>query len=192
MVRWLKGIVAALAWAGGALCASTAQAADPALDALKKGGHVLLMRHAQTVSGIGDPPEFKLGDCKTQRNLSQEGRDAAKALGERLRKEGVKFDAVYSSAWCRCLDTAQLVVRSPEVLAALNSTFSNAADAPMRAQAARDKIRAWKGLHNIILVTHMVNIQSISGEVLGMNEGIVLKPAPQAKEGFLIVGRLAQ
>jgi broad specificity phosphatase PhoE len=178
--------------ASAALCSGIAQANDAALDALKKGGHVLLMRHAQTVSGIGDPPEFKLGECKTQRNLSQEGRDAAKALGDRLRSAGVKFDAVYSSAWCRCVDTAQLVMRSPEVFAALNSTFSNAADAPLRAETVRNKIRAWKGLHNIALVTHMLNIQAISGEVLGMNEVIVLKPAPQTKEGFVIVGRLAQ
>jgi phosphohistidine phosphatase SixA len=170
---------------------------ESALAALQQGGHVLLMRHSQTVSGIGDPPQFKIDDCSTQRNLSQTGRDEAKALGERLRKAGVKFDAVYTSAWCRCVDTASLAFSAqtktaPQVFAPLNSTFNDRSLQPNRTDELRSKIRAWKGIHNIALVTHMVNIQALTGETLAMNEVVVLKPAPQTKDGFQIVGRLTQ
>ena len=87
--------------------AARAQApADPAWAALRAGGAVVVLRHAQTVPGIGDPPGFRLQDCSTQRNLSEEGRQQARRLGETLRRAGVKVDEVLSSRWCRCLDTA--------------------------------------------------------------------------------------
>jgi broad specificity phosphatase PhoE len=77
-----------------------------ALEALRSGG-ALLLRHALTEPGIGDPPGFRLDDCSTQRNLSAGGRAQARAAGETLRAREVKIDAVYSSAWCRCIDTAK-------------------------------------------------------------------------------------
>jgi phosphohistidine phosphatase SixA len=170
---------------------------DAALQALKQGGHVLIMRHAQTVSGIGDPPNFKLGDCSTQRNLNEIGREQARALGERLRKAGVKFDAVHTSAWCRCVDTAKLAFSvdartAPQVFAPLNSTFNDRTQMPNRTEEVRAKLKAWRGAGNMALVTHMVNVQSLTNETLGMGEVIVVKPVAHAKDGFEIIGRLTQ
>jgi broad specificity phosphatase PhoE len=70
---------------------------------------VLAIRHALTEPGVGDPPGYVLGRCETQRQLSTEGRAQARAFGERLASIGWRPDAVWSSRWCRCLDTAALI-----------------------------------------------------------------------------------
>ncbi len=161
--------------------------------ALQKGGHVLVMRHAQTVSGIGDPPNFKIGDCSTQRNLSDVGREAARALGAQLQKVNVKFDLVETSAWCRCIETAKLAFATrATIYAPLNSTFNDRSVQPNRTEETKKRISNWRGAGNLALVSHMVNIQSLTGETLAMNEVIVLKPAPNEAAGFKIIGRLAQ
>jgi phosphohistidine phosphatase SixA len=184
----------ALFWALSLVIPATSQTLNSgALAALQQGGHVLVMRHAQTVPGIGDPPNFKIGDCSTQRNLSDAGRDSARALGGQLQKANVKFDMVETSAWCRCVDTAKLVFKTaPQVYAPINSTFNDRSTQPNRTDEVQKRIRNWRGAGNLALVTHMVNIQSLTGEVLGMNEVIVLKPSPTEASGFKIIGRLAQ
>jgi phosphohistidine phosphatase SixA len=184
----------ALFWALSLVIPATSQTLNSgALAALQQGGHVLVMRHAQTVPGIGDPPNFKIGDCSTQRNLSDAGRDSARALGGQLQKANVKFDMVETSAWCRCVDTAKLVFKTtPQVYAPINSTFNDRSTQPNRTDEVQKHIRSWRGAGNLALVTHMVNIQSLTGEVLGMNEVIVLKPSPTEASGFKIIGRLAQ
>src|SRR5215212_8923701 len=77
--------------------------------ALRAGGHVALMRHADAPGGIGDPPGFRVDDCATQRNLSAKGRADAAKIGARLRSEKITFEKILSSPWCRCIDTATLV-----------------------------------------------------------------------------------
>src|SRR5215211_8168452 len=91
--------------------------------ALRLGGHVALMRHADA-PGAGDPPGFKLNDCTTQRNLSDRGRADAKAVGDRLRAEGVRVAKLLSSPWCRCLETAQILnLGAVEIEPAFSNTF---------------------------------------------------------------------
>ncbi|HMS81661.1 MAG TPA: histidine phosphatase family protein, partial [Burkholderiaceae bacterium] len=84
-------------------------------DALRDGGCVLLLRHALTEPGVGDPPGFRIEACGTQRNLSAQGRAQAARLGASLRDAGVAIGPVRSSRWCRCLDTARLAFRSEGV-----------------------------------------------------------------------------
>jgi len=82
--------------------------------ALVTGGHVALIRHGNAPPGYGgDPPGFKIDDCKTQRNLDELGREQARALGETFRKHGVRVDRILSSPWCRCLETARLMAVGP-------------------------------------------------------------------------------
>src|SRR6267143_428065 len=89
---------------------ATAVASEEAWAALAKGGHVALVRHGNAPPGYGgDPPGFKINDCSTQRNLDEIGRQEARALGEALRKHGVRVDRTVSSPWCRCLETARLM-----------------------------------------------------------------------------------
>ncbi len=83
-------------------------AATLPLSELAKPGRVLILRHAEA-PGVGDPPGFRLGDCATQRNLNESGRRQAQALGARLANAGVTTAQVYSSQWCRCLETARLL-----------------------------------------------------------------------------------
>ena len=90
--------------------AVAADDADDALAALAKDGHVVLIRHGNAPPGYGgDPPGFRIDDCRTQRNLDELGRQQAQALGEAFRKHGVRVDQTVSSPWCRCMETAGLM-----------------------------------------------------------------------------------
>ena len=106
--------VATLALAALALAAPRLAAADEALWALlRAGGQVIVMRHAATDRSLGDPPGFRLGDCSTQRNLSEEGRAQARRMGAAFASGGVPIGRVLSSQWCRCLETARLALAPP-------------------------------------------------------------------------------
>ena len=87
--------------------------------------NVIFLRHA-LAPGYGDPSEFDISECKTQRNLNQEGRDQAISIGIRLKMEGVLFDKIYSSEWCRCIETATLMDMGEITMSSgLNSFFRN-------------------------------------------------------------------
>lgn len=81
---------------------------DDLIEQIKSGGHILMIRHAYA-PGTGDPANFKIGDCATQRNLDDRGRSQARAIGDWLRSKGIKDAKVYSSQWCRCQETAALL-----------------------------------------------------------------------------------
>ena len=136
---------------------------DEAARRLAGGGFVLMMRHARTEAGIGDPANFRIDDCSTQRNLSDAGRAQARAVGAALRAAGIRFDTVRSSAWCRCRETAELAFGRHEVWPALNSFF----DGRPGAQAQTREVEAFAaGLRppaNAMLVTHQVNITAALG-----------------------------
>mgnify|MGYP001115834095 CR=1 FL=1 len=90
---------------------------------LKEGGKVVFIRHAYAPGG-GDPKNFDLYDCSTQRNLNEEGINQSKIMGKLFSEYSIPIDSVYSSQWCRCEDTARLAFGNFENLSALNSTFS--------------------------------------------------------------------
>lgn len=161
-----------------------------ALNALRSGG-VLLLRHAHTEPGIGDPPGFRLGDCSTQRNLSASGRAQARAAGDALRARDVTIDAVYSSTWCRCIDTATQMFPElrVEVLPALNSFFAGQGDGERQTAALRQWIAALDSGRRVALVTHQVNVLALTGDNLAMGEAVVVQP--DRSGGVRAVGRLA-
>jgi broad specificity phosphatase PhoE len=148
----------------------------PVLDALRDGGCVLLLRHARTEPGIGDPPGFRLGDCATQRNLSVDGREQAARLGAALRASGVAIGPVRSSRWCRCLDTARLAFGRVEPWPTLDSFFADRTGADAQTAALRRWALAFRGPDNAALVTHQVNVSALLGGWIGMGETIVLRP----------------
>jgi hypothetical protein len=113
MLRRLLVLSFALLFLGPALAAYADEVADPVDQQglwarLQSGGYIVLLRHAVTEPGVDDPPNFTLGDCSTQRNLSEQGRADAARIGQAFRNHGVAVDAVLSSRWCRCIDTARL------------------------------------------------------------------------------------
>jgi 8-oxo-(d)GTP phosphatase len=159
------------------LPASASWAADAALwRAVAGGNHVVLMRHA-IAPGTGDPGNFRLGDCSTQRNLSQAGRDQAATIGALMRKYGVAAAQVYSSQWCRALETAKLLGLGPVTeLPALNSFFSRG-DGAAQTRTLRSWIAQQDVSRPLVLVTHQVNITALSDVYPASGEMVVMRRA---------------
>jgi len=147
-------------------------------DLLKTSDHVLLMRHA-LAPGVGDPAGYKLQDCKTQRNLDAKGREQAQKTGQWLKSQGVGSALVYSSAWCRCKETAEKLDFGPTVQeASLNSFFDDMRQGPqsnLRLQKFMGSQLKTKGDKALILVTHHVNIAEFTGENVGSGDMVLAK-----------------
>ena len=160
-----------------ATTSTTAQASDLS-DKLQSPEYVLLMRHTRA-PGNGDPANYTLDDCKTQRNLSDEGRKQAMAAGNWLKKQGVQTADVRSSAWCRCKDTAELLQLGPvTVEPALASFFDDMAQAKTQNQKLEEFIATQlktKGKQALILVTHHVNIYEFVGENIASGDMVLTK-----------------
>jgi phosphohistidine phosphatase SixA len=145
------------------------------LSALKSGGHVLLLRHAQTVSGIGDPPNFRLNDCSTQRNLSLDGRAQSQRIASRLKLANLRFDKTLTSQWCRCRDTANLISEKVEDFPALNSFFEDRSSEPRQTREVKARLKTVGANERWLLVTHQVNISALTGLTPTMGEGVVVR-----------------
>jgi phosphohistidine phosphatase SixA len=156
---------------------------------MKAGGYILLIRHA-FAPGNGDPADFRIGVCSTQRNLDDRGREQARAIGKLLRSKGITSARVYSSQWCRCLETAELLaLGSVAELPALNSFYELTQDREPNLKALRKFIaeQPSDGVL-VILVTHLVTISAIADEGVSSGEGVLLKLNKDAP--YNIVGRL--
>lgn len=142
-------------------------------DALSKPGAIAIMRHA-LAPGTGDPTNMTVGDCNTQRNLDDHGRDQARAIGSALRHRGIKFDVVLSSQWCRTKETAELLGMGPVVEAApLNSFFDDYSTRDVQTQQTRELIAKTEG--RLMLVTHQVNIFALTGQSTRSGEILVFR-----------------
>lgn len=178
MRRMRFAIFAFLLGFGGMAESAAADGAADAWRALWAGGHVALMRHADAPGGAGDPPGFRVEDCATQRNLSETGRADAAKIGARLKREGVAFDRILSSPWCRCKDTATLLDLGP---VETEATFGNLVVLRDQRDAltagARALIAGWNGPTNLLVMTHGANIAALttlwpaSGEIVVVRGG---------------------
>jgi phosphohistidine phosphatase SixA len=148
--------------------------AQDAAALLRQGGVVLMLRHASTVPGVGDPPDFKLGVCSTQRNLSADGQAEARAIGAWFKRQGLAPRAVRTSAWCRCIDTAELAFGRHTPWAALNSSFGDRYPAVDASATVRQALREMPAGQFEVWVTHQVNITAITGEYPSQGEGFVV------------------
>ena len=168
-------------------------AADDALwTLLKNGRQIVLVRHAVTTAGVGDPPGFKLKDCATQRNLTEEGRAAARRLGDAFREHGVPVGRVLSSPWCRCLDTARLAFGPPEVSKPLSNLYGRSDASARQVREMETLIASWRpegAGGNLVLVSHGSTILALTGISVEPAEMVVLTPRPG--ERFKVTGRLA-
>lgn len=154
----------------------TAGAAESDLARLiGKPDHIIVLRHARA-PGTGDPADFLLGDCTTQRNLSDEGRRQAARIGARLRAAGLAETTVYSSQWCRCLETARALAVGPVVeLPALNSFFRSPGEEEKYNRALQAWIATAELSRPVVLVTHQVNITALTGIVPAEGEILILR-----------------
>jgi broad specificity phosphatase PhoE len=149
-------------------------------DRLRAGGLVLLMRHASTTEGLGDPKDFKLGECSTQRNLSERGRDEARQVGERFRQERVAVAKVFTSPWCRCRDTATLAFGRAEDWTPLSSAFDFPHQEPEFTERVKKRIGSYAAKRPagvVVMVTHNVNIAALSRYSVAPAELVLMSPS---------------
>ena len=140
---------------------------------LKEGGKVIFIRHAYAPGG-GDPENFDINYCNTQRNLSESGKMQAKEIGNYFKENNIPIHNVISSEWCRCKETAFLAFKNFEKKSFLNSFFSQkfSKNRNKQMKALKRYIEEWQSEKNLILVTHYVVISevlgyaSLSGEIV--------------------------
>ena len=154
------------------------QATASLLGDLQDGQHVLLMRHADA-PGFGDPAGYVISQCSTQRNLGDYGKKQAIAIGAWLSKQGIQKADVFSSPWCRCIDTANLLNKgSVKIEPSLGSFFDNMSLEKRQTKALETFIKnelAKQSKAPLILVTHHVNIQAFTGKVVGVGDMVLAR-----------------
>jgi phosphohistidine phosphatase SixA len=179
-----RGLLTALGLA--ALRSATASDDKAAWAALREGA-IVLFRHAHA-PGVGDPPEFSLGDCRTQRNLDATGQAQARRIGERLKSEGVPVSALWSSQWCRTRDTAALFELGPvREVGAFNSFFGTHGDEATQTASARKLLLGWRERGTLVVVTHQVNIRALTGQATSSAVGVVLR---RSGDSLQVVGQV--
>jgi phosphohistidine phosphatase SixA len=147
------------------------------LSASSAKGYVLLLRHS-LAPGVGDPENFKLGDCSTQRNLSQEGRDDAAEIGAWIKRQKVKIYRVESSRWCRARQTAKLLdIGKVKLNKNLDSLFreSNLESHPQTLKTKEQILNHRDKSGLLVLVGHYVNIAALVGVGVDSGEGVIVK-----------------
>ena len=151
------------------------------INELQKGGKLIFIRHAYAPGG-GDPDNFDINDCTTQRNLSYIGRNQAKKIGNFFEANKILIGKVYSSEWCRCKETASIAFKKYETKNFLNSFFSAKFVENRKKQIINFEkfIRSWDKDQNLVFVTHYVVISEIlnyapsSGEIVISDKGLTV------------------
>ena len=148
------------------------------LDLLQDGQHVLLMRHADA-PGFGDPAGYTLSQCSTQRNLGADGKRQARIIGEWLDSQGIKTPKLFSSPWCRCLDTATLMNKGPLMIEPSLGSFFDEMSLEKKQTRELEIFIQNTLVKNpktpLILVTHHVNIQAFTGKVVNVGDMVLVK-----------------
>ena len=152
------------------------------LNDLKKGGNIIFIRHAYAPGG-GDPINFDIKDCSTQRNLSKEGKEQSKKIGFFFKKNNIPIDLVISSEWCRCKETAFIAFTSFETKNFLNSFYSEkfAKNKKTQIKNLKTYIDNWNSEKNLVFVTHYVVISEVlnyspsSGEIVISDKNFIKK-----------------
>ena len=158
---------------------------------LKQPGHVVFMRHSDAPGsgGYGDPPGYRLDDCATQRNLSDEGRAHARRTGEAFRKHGIAFDRVLTSPWCRCKETAQLALgKEAQIYAPLSNLVGRSEHRDEQVKALKAYLAGLQPDTRVLFVTHGVVIGALTGVSPASGEMVIVKPGPGGEP--TVAGRL--
>ena len=147
-------------------------------NALQAPGAIAIMRHA-IAPGFGDPDNFRLDDCGTQRNLDDEGRRQARMIGQAFRDNGVEVDRVLTSQWCRSRETAELLGLAPvEDLPSLNSFFGDRSTAGAQTAETLAFLGSLDPRERVVLVSHQVNISALTGQGTASGEILVIDVGP--------------
>lgn len=178
--RFLRNILGCVLCAFGFMGVAQADL----LGDLTDGQHVLMIRHADA-PGVGDPAGYKLDQCATQRNLGDYGRRQSVAIGQWLADRKVQSAKMFSSAWCRCIDTATLMNKGPvKIEAALGSFFDDMRQRDAQNRALQSLIAANLKAYPkqpLIYVTHHVNIEAFTGQAIGVGDIVVARVTPEGR-----------
>ena len=147
---------------------------DNLISALQDGKKIIFIRHA-LAPGNGDPENFILEDCSTQRNLNERGREQSKNIGNFFRNKNISIEKVLSSEWCRCKDTARLAFDNFETFNALNSFYDErfAMNRSNQLKNLKVFINKWNSDSNLVIVTHYVVISALLNRGTSSGEMIV-------------------
>jgi phosphohistidine phosphatase SixA len=140
-------------------------------------GYVLLLRHS-LAPGVGDPENFDLRDCSTQRNLSALGRQDAKDVGTWIERRQIKIARVESSRWCRAKETATLLnLGKVRLNRNLDSLFeeADALNHPQTIKVRKQIVDHRNKTGILILVGHFVNIAAITNVGVDSGEGVLVR-----------------
>ena len=183
MLRFLTVLAALLL-----LALPQAGATEAGWALLREGGQVILLANANA-PGTGDPAHFDIQNCRTQRNLSDRGRQQARRIGALFAARAEPVEKVYSSRYCRALDTARLAFgdRLMEPLEALDSLVRNADGADAANAEVVALVRDYTDSGNLVLVTHPENIEALVGVRAREGEAVIVAPH---EGGLAIIGRI--
>ena len=177
----VSGILVCVFLVQGSTVAEAETTEERLWDALRSENHFAMIRHA-LAPGTGDPSNFTLGRRETQRNLSREGRNQAKRIGDLFRAHGMDKARVFSSEWYRCQDTAELLDLGPvNLLSALNSFFQDYGEKDPRTESLRRWLSQQETDGPLVLVTHQVNITALLGVYASSGEIVVVKKNAQGE-----------
>jgi phosphohistidine phosphatase SixA len=180
-VRWLTVL---------ALCVGTgsiAHATDSVWEALRAPGSVVVLRHSYAPGGF-DPPDARLDDCSTQRNLDENGRAQARRVGEAFRQHGIAVGSVLSSPRCRCLDTARLAFGQAQSWDVLQGALNDKERRERQIAGIKNAIAAHRDEPPLVLVTHGSVVTDLTGLNVRMGAFVVLQRA--ADGSHTVVGQL--
>ena len=164
----------------------TSFANENIVEILKKEDNIIFIRHA-IAPGNGDPPNFDISNCSTQRNLSKDGELQALQIGKFFKKNDIKFTKVLSSEWCRCKDTAKYAFGEYKEFTALNSTFQSPFDKNEGKQLKElyNYVKKWNGNgKNLVFITHYSIITAVTNAVPSSGEIVI------ADKNFKVLGTI--
>jgi broad specificity phosphatase PhoE len=172
------------------LCAALtypAHGADSVWGALRSPGAVVVLRHSYAPGGF-DPPDARLDDCSTQRNLDAAGRAQARRIGEEFRRYGIAVGMVLSSPRCRCLDTGRLAFGQAEAWAPLEGALRDSALRARRLAEVQQRIDAYRDTAPLVLITHGSVVTDLTGASIRMGELVVLRRGADGR--YAVAGQL--
>ena len=155
------------------------------INQLVDGEKLIFIRHAYA-PGTGDPNNFNLNDCSTQRNLSNEGRQQALKIGEFFKKNEIRIEKVFSSEWCRCKETAKIAFEDYSTKKFLNSFYGPKfqKNKTKQIKELNDYVQKFKSNQNLVLVTHYVLISEVLNYATSSGEIVV------SDKNFNIIGSI--
>ncbi len=162
-----------------AIGAEREPSAQAAWAALAQGGHTVIFRHSIDEPGNGDPdPRYRFGDCTYQRQLIPEGRAKAKRVGAEFSRRGIPIGDVMASEWCRARDSADLMFgrhQSWSALNVMNPVTNPRMNTPLQLEQVISRIASWQGSKNLVLVTHLLNIQPLLNAYPAKGDAVVVR-----------------